>query len=461
MAQFSIHIVDDEESIRLGLTDLLSSQYAVSAFPDAESAIEAMRGAPPDLVLLDIGLPGMNGVEALAAIKREHPEALVIMITAYEDVRSVVAAMKGGAHDYIVKPLQPESLEIGVRNALETIRLTKEVRSLQERCLSENLPCMIGESDEIRDVMELVKQLARSPDTPVLILGETGTGKELIAGAIHLRSPNFQGPLVSVNCASIPKELIESELFGYERGAFTGAQSGGKKGLVELAAGGTLFLDEVGDLSLEAQAKLLRFLEEGEFYRVGGTRKLSARTRVVSATNKDLPDLIARGLYREDLYYRLAVAKVEVPSLDRRRDDIVPIAEHFLHGFARKFGKAFTGFSDEAREAVRDYRWRGNVRELRNVVERAALISRGPRIELPDLGIGGAASPGTGPAQSPSKGYPPLPADGFDLKGALEATERFYIAEALAATGGNESRAAALLDLNHHTFRYRARKLGF
>ena len=253
--------------------------------------------------------------------------------------------MKGGAFDYMVKPIHPETLEVNVGNALETVRLKKEVRELQERSLRENVPMFIGESNAVQDVMEFVEAVAKSPDTPILIVGETGTGKELVAGAIHYRSPNFRGPLVSVNCASIPRELIESELFGYEKGAFTGASLGGKKGLVEQAAGGTLFLDEVGDLSLEAQAKLLRFLEEGEFYRVGGIRKQKLPVRIVSATNKDLQELIADGQFREDLYYRLAVVKIVVPSLNDRREDILPIATHFLVEYSRKFGKRFTGIS--------------------------------------------------------------------------------------------------------------------
>ncbi|MGE5189069.1 MAG: sigma-54-dependent transcriptional regulator [Gemmatimonadota bacterium] len=458
MISFSVWIVDDEESIRQGIADALADRYAVTAFPSAEAALEAIGPAAPDLVLLDIGLPGMSGIEALRVLKQRHPEVLVIMITAYEDVNSVVAAMKGGAHDYILKPLHMESLEMSIRNALETIRLRKEVNALRERYLKEHLPCYMGESREIRDVMELVKVLAASPDTPVLVLGETGTGKELVASAIHYGSPNFRGPFVEVNCASIPKELIESELFGYERGAFTGAKAEGKKGLVEQAEGGTLFLDEVGDLSLEAQAKLLRFLEEGDYYRVGGTKKLKVRTRVVSATNKNLESLIEKGLFREDLYYRLAVVKVEVPSLDRRREDIVPIALHFLVEFSRKFHKPLTGISPEAREAIMNFHWRGNVRELRNTIERAVLIGKGPELELRDLGMEGRG--GIAERSGGDKPYPALPVDGMDLRAAQESMERFYLQEALAMTGGNESRAAALLNLNHHTFRYRCRKLG-
>ncbi len=459
MIAWSIYVVDDEETIRQGIEDALRDRYAVKVFPTAETALDAMGSAPPDLVLLDIGLPGMSGIDALRTVKERYPDTLVIMITAYEDVNSVVSAMKNGAHDYIVKPLHMESLEMSIRNALGTIRLRKEVRALQERYLKENVPCFMGDSREIRDVMELVKVLAASPDTPVLVLGETGTGKELVASAIHYGSPNFRGPFVSVNCASIPRELIESELFGYERGAFTGAKAEGKKGLVEQAEGGTLFLDEVGDLSLDAQAKLLRFLEEGDYYRVGGTKKLKARTRVVSATNKNPLSLIEKGFFREDLYYRLAVVKVELPSLEKRREDIVPIAMHFLVEFGRKFNKRFTGISAAARDVMMKFHWKGNVRELRNAIERAALIGKGPEVEVHDLGMEERGG-GMAPRAIGEHGYPPLPPEGIDLRSVQEAMEKFYLQEALNATGGNESRAAALLNLNHHTFRYRCRKLG-
>ncbi|MBE9569362.1 MAG: sigma-54-dependent Fis family transcriptional regulator, partial [Proteobacteria bacterium] len=330
MITYSIYIVDDEVTIREGITMALEADYRVEAFSTAETAIDAMKNDPPDLVLLDIGLPGMNGIEALRTIKNLYPDILVVMITAYEDVNTVISAMKLGAYDYVVKPIYMDGLEVTIRNALETVRLRKEVQILQERYLKQNLPCFIGESNAIHDVMEFVGMVAKSPDTPILILGETGTGKELIASAIHFRSPNFKGPLMTVNCAAIPKDLVESELFGYEKGAFSGASASGKKGLVEDAANGTLFLDEVGDLSLEAQAKLLRFLEEGEFYRIGGTKKLQVQTRVVSATNKDLDSMIEKGLFRNDLYFRLGVIKVQIPSLNERPDDILPLAKHFL-----------------------------------------------------------------------------------------------------------------------------------
>lgn len=460
MITYSIFIVDDEETIREGLSHALRSGYGVRSFAAAEPALEAIREAPPDLVLLDLGLPGMSGLEAIGEMKSLAPEILVVVITAFEDVNSVVSAMRQGAYDYIVKPLQVSTLEVTIRNALETIRMKKEIRALQEKYLRENLPCFIGESDTIQGVMELVSTLAKSPDTPILILGETGTGKELVAGAIHYRSPNFKGPLICVNCAAIPKELIESELFGYEKGAFSGASASGKKGLVEQAAGGTLFLDEVGDLSMEAQAKLLRFLEEGEFYRVGGTRKHHVRTRVVSATNKDLVAQIRLGLFREDLYYRLAVAKIEVPSLNKRPDDIVPMARHFLLEFNGKFGKSFTGIAPDAENALRAYRWKGNVRELKNLVERGALVGKGPAMTLQDLGIGMPSEGGNGKRETEEQRFPAFPPEGVDLEAVQKSLEKHYIEEAMRRTGGNESQAAKLLNINHHTFRYRRKKLG-
>ena len=461
MKPFSLFIVEDEESVRYGITLALDGKYRVRGFADAESAIGAMREDAPDLVIMDIGLPGMNGIEAFVAMRGIRPDVVGLITTAFEDVPTVVSAMKAGAYDYVVKPLHMETLEMHVENALETIRLNKEVRDLQARYLRDNMPLFIGESHAVREVMEFVEAVAKSPDTPVLIEGETGTGKELIAAAIHCRSPNFRGSLVSVNCAAIPRELVESELFGYEKGAFTGARSGGKKGLVEQAADGTLFLDEVGDLSAEAQAKLLRFLEEGEFYHVGGTRVLNVATRIVSATNKDLQGLIAEGRFREDLFYRLAVVKVGIPSLNERREDIVPIARHYLVEFAKKFGRAFSGFTRDAETVLTNCRWKGNVRELKNVVERAVLTAKGNTVTREDLGID-RARPGKEPATPAPMGisFPALTLSGVTLDALQESFDRYYLNEALRLAEGNESRAASLLHINHHTFRYRRKRLG-
>ncbi len=459
MIQYFIYIVDDEETIREGVTMALEAHYQVEAFATAESAIDAVKDHPPDLVLLDIGLPGMDGIEALSKMKDLYPDMLIVMITAYEDIDTVIAAMKLGAHDYVVKPLHMDALEVTVHNALETIRLRKEVQILQEQYLKENLPCIVGESSAIQDVMEFISTVAKSPDTPILLVGETGTGKELIAHAIHHRSPNFKGPFMTVNCAAIPKDLIESELFGYEKGAFSGARASGKKGLIEEAANGTLFLDEVGDLSFEAQAKLLRFLEAGEFYRVGSTKKLHIQTRIVSATNKDLEGLIKKEAFRKDLYFRLGVVMVQIPSLNERRDDIIPIAKHFLLEFSNKFGKTYTGISQQAESALMAYNWTGHVRELKNLVERAVLTGRGPELEIQDLGIEGVKKAKAGRQAKDEFVFPPLSEAGIDLASIQESLEKYYIKEAIRMAGGNESRAAKLLNMNHHTFRYRRKKL--
>jgi DNA-binding NtrC family response regulator len=458
MTNYSVFVVDDEGVAREGVTLALKREYQVQAFASAEAVIDALESDPPDLILLDIGLPGMSGVEALKIIKKKHPEIIVIMITAYEDLETVISAMKLGAYDYVVKPLKMDSLIANVRVALETISMRKEIQMLHEKYLKENLPCFIGESDSILDIMEIVKRVAESPDTSILIVGETGTGKELIAKAIHYRSPHFKGAIVSVNCAAIPKELIESELFGYEKGAFSGADASGKMGLVEKAADGTLFLDEVGDLSLAAQAKLLRFLEEGEYYRVGGTQKHQVKPRIVSATNRDLPKMIESGKFREDLYYRLAVVKIEIPSLNQRPDDILPIAQNFLLEFGGKFGKTFTYISPDAEAALQNYHWTGNVRELKNLVERAVLMSDGPVLRAENLELKKIRmdEPDIKPGDMPV--IPPLLASGIDFTSILGSIEKYYFDAALKMAGGNESRAASLLGLTRDTFRYRIKK---
>jgi two-component system response regulator AtoC len=456
---YSIYVVDDEEVVREGVALALTRDYQVETFPKAEAALEALENDFPDLILLDIGLPGMSGIEALKEIKRLYPEILIIMITAYEDVTTVVSAMKLGAYDYVVKPLHMDALIVNVQNALETIRMRKEIKALCENYLKENLPCFIGDSNAIQDVMEVVRKVAQSLDTSILILGETGTGKELIAKAIHYRSPNFKGPLITVNCAAIPKELIESELFGYEKGAFSGASVSGKIGFVEKAENGTLFLDEVGDLSMEAQAKLLRFLEKGEFYRVGGTSKRQARTRIISATNRDLERMIENGGFRKDLYYRLAVIKIEVPSLNQRRNDIISIAKYFLLEFSRKFEKTFVRISPQAERALKEFHWKGNVRELKNVIERAVLIGEGSVLTPQHIGLEGVYRDEVSEECKNKTELPPLSKSGINYPSIMQSIEKYYIEEALTMAKGNESKAARLLLLSRDTFRYRKSKL--
>jgi DNA-binding NtrC family response regulator len=457
VSAFTLFVVDDDETSRQIMSFVLERVYGVRAFSTAEDALDALQSERPDLILLDVGLPGMSGVDALKVIKATYPEVLVIMVTAYGDIETVIAAMKLGAYDYVVKPFHVDALKICVENALQTIRMRKEIQAMQERALRENVPCFVAESNAIQDVMQLVETVARSPEAPALILGESGTGKELIASTIHYKSQNYKGPFVTLNCAAIPRDLLESELFGYVKGAFTGAADSGKEGLVERAAGGTLFLDEVGDLSPEAQAKLLRFLDSGELYRLGSTRKQHIRTRIVSATNKDLEELIGQNRFRKDLFYRLSVIRIEVPSLNRRREDIVPIASYYLVEFSNKYGKRFHDISQEAREALTGYDWKGNVRELRNVIERCVLLENGPEITISGLRLQGiGATPRADEDSSAWKGeFPPLPDEGINL----EALEEHYLKAALRRTKGNDVQAAKLLGMSYYAFRYRKKQM--
>ncbi len=301
MIRYSIAIVDDEETIRDSMDIALGDEYTIFLYEDAESFVKSMEEKLPDVVLMDIGLPVMSGIQALEIIKACSSNIPVIMISAYEDINMVIKSMKTGAFDFILKPINPDILELTIKKAIASIALIKEVQILQEKFLQENEPCFIGESKNIENIMDFINLVSKSPDTPIMILGETGTGKELIARAIHARSPVFQGPFVAVNCSAFPEELIESELFGYEAGAFSGAKKQGKKGFLEEADQGTLFLDEVADLSAAGQAKLLRFLESGEFYKLGGTKKYIIQTRVVSATNKNLELLVEQEKFRKDL----------------------------------------------------------------------------------------------------------------------------------------------------------------
>ena len=460
MKSYLIHVVDDEPITRKGIALALRKKYRAKIFSTAEAAIASMTRETPDMILLDIGLPGMSGIEALEKIRQQYPEMLVIMITANEDIDLVVSVVKSGAYNYVVKPIQMDALMISVQNALETIRMKKEIQLLRERHLRENLPCFIGKSHAIRDIMAIVKKVAQSRDTAVLIAGETGTGKELIAEAIHHQSPNFKGPLLSVNCGAIPEGLIESEMFGYEKGAFTGADTSGKMGLVERAEGGTLFLDEIGDLSMDAQVKLLRFLEEGEYYRLGGSRKHQVRTRVVSATNKDLMHMVEQGLFRQDLYYRLAVVKIEIPSLNQRREDILPMAQHFLTEISQKYGKFFTGISSDTENMLKKFHWKGNARELRNLIERGVLLSHGPELDLESFFSEDSYPNALSRGPEKQMQLPAMSPSGMNFPMFLKSVETHYFKESLKIAKNNESKAARLLQLSRDTFRYRRKKLG-
>ncbi len=460
MIKYSISIVDDEETIRDGLKLILSDTYDISCFADAETFFSSLDKISPDLVLMDIGLPLMSGIEALSIIKKKTPDLPVIMITAFEDINMVIQSMKTGAFDFILKPMNPDILELTIKKAISSIALRKEVKILQEKYLKDNQPCFIGKSKKIEAVMDFINMVAKSPDTPIMIMGETGTGKELIANAIHARSPVFQGPFITVNCAAFPDDLLESELFGYEEGAFSGAKKQGKKGLIEEAHNGTLFLDEVADLSLPGQAKLLRFLESGEFYKVGGTKKYIVRVRIVSATNKDLEKLIDQEQFRKDLFFRLCVIKAKIPSLNERRDDILPLAKYFLYEFNKKFKKNLKSFSDDAQNLLQHHMFTGNVRELKNIIERASLIAQNDTItnDLFEIQQNSHTVKIPEPNQLIDQQIN-IPDKGIHLGQILEDIEKKYLEHALKLTKGNESKAARLLNMNHHTLRYKWKKL--
>jgi two-component system response regulator HydG len=378
-------VVDDDPAVRQSLERTLTREgYTVVQAPDGQSGLDRLRAGGIDLVLSDLKMPGLSGLDLLREVKSVAGDVDVIMLTAFGTVEEAVQAMKDGAVDFLTKPFQRAQLIRVIRKALERRALIEQNRVLQRR-LDDLLRQgnIIGASAAFRRMMTLVDQVANSSAT-VLVQGESGTGKELIARAIHERSPRRAGPFVAVNCAALPETLLESELFGYEKGAFTGA-AGRKEGRFELADGGTLFLDEVADLSLVTQPKILRVLQEGEFERVGGVRTLRVDVRIVAASNQDLAALVKERRFREDLYYRLNVITITAPPLRERKEDVSVLAQHFLRLYAAKNNRTLEGFSDEALGCLEAYSWPGNVRELENVVERAVVLARGTTIEITDL----------------------------------------------------------------------------
>ena len=384
-APATLLVADDDPAVRQSLERALTREgYAVVLAPDGQSALERLQSGGVDLVLSDLKMPGLTGLELLREAKAVAPDVDVILLTAFGTVEEAVRAMKDGATDFLTKPFQRAQLTKVVRQALERRELIAQNRALQKR-LDDLLRQgnMIGTSPAFRRLMTLVQQVADSSAT-VLIQGESGTGKELVARAIHERSSRRNGPFIAVNCAALPETLLESELFGYEKGAFTGA-AGRKEGRFELADGGTLFLDEIADLSPVTQPKILRVLQEGEFERVGGTRSLRVDVRIVTATNQDLAALVRDKRFREDLFYRLNVITIQVPPLRDKREDVPVLAQHFLRVYAAKNNRQLDGFTDEAIGCLEAYAWPGNVRELENVVERAVVLARGSRVEAVDL----------------------------------------------------------------------------
>jgi len=444
----SILIVDDEVEHGHSLRRIFEREsLTVYTAVSGELALEVVRQHPIELILTDLMLPGMSGQDLLKAARAIRPNVDVVVMTAYGTVEVAVSAMREGAYDFIQKPFKSALVIRTVERALERQALRAEnvmlKRELAEIGRTRARP-IVGGSPAMVDMMEMVQQAAPSTAT-VLIRGESGTGKELIARAVHELSLRATGPLVVVNCAALPESILESELFGYEKGAFTGANAR-KEGRIERADGGTLFLDEIGEMTPSSQAKLLRVLQEGEIDRVGGTQPVKVDFRLVAATNRDLAKMIEDGKFREDLYYRLAVISIVLPPLRERPEDILLIGDHFARQFAGKNKKEIAGFSEEARDALRGYRWPGNVRELENVVERAVVLARGPVIGLGDL---------PKPIQSSMAAADPVHRDGarvsIPLGMKLEDVERILIHETLRHTHGDKSLAAQLLGIAPRT----------
>jgi two-component system response regulator PilR (NtrC family) len=447
-------IVDDEQSMREWLTIALSQDgYDVEAAASGEDAIKVLDRTPVDVALVDLRMPGMDGLATLRAIKRASEAVSVIIMTAYATAETAVHALKEGAYDYIIKPFKVDELRHLCRKALEERRLRGEnVRLRHEVEARYHFGNLIGKSPQMREIFSTIERLGDSKAT-VLVLGESGTGKELVAKAIHFNSNRKAGPFVTVNCGAIPQELIESELFGHVKGAFTGAMAA-KQGLFEVADGGTLFLDEVSELPPHLQVKLLRVLEDPEIRPVGGVKPVRVDVRIVAATNRDLAQAMARGTFRQDLYYRLNVILLNLPPLRERREDLPLLVDHFLRKFAEASGRPIKVVSPATFAALESYPWPGNVRELENVIERAVTLERGAVLgpdALPDS-FRNRRAPDVAPIE--------LPPEGLNLDQLIEGLEKDLLTQALRRSGGVQTRAAQLLQTTFRSFRYRLQKYG-
>jgi len=451
-----ILVVDDERSMRELLAIVLRREgYEVLLAENGKSAIATLEREPVDILISDIKMPDLSGVEVLRAAKRIDQDILGIMITAFASTDTAVEAMRLGACDYLSKPFDVDLLRMKVREKIESRQLRQENVLLKRRLgLSHQFANIIGRSEVMLDVFKMIETVARTNST-ILLTGESGTGKGLVAQAVHFHSLRRDRPVVAVNCGALPEALLESELFGHMRGSFTGADTN-KKGLIEVAERGTVFLDEIGEMSPVMQVKLLRVLQERKFRRVGGLDEMQADIRVIAATNQDLSKLVADGRFREDLFYRINVIGIHLPPLRDRREDIPLLAEHFLAKYNEQMGKAVGAVSHEAAEVLQRYDWPGNIRELENTIERAVALESTPTIlldSLPPTVLGGAARPVA--ASGPDAG---LPAAGFDLEAHVQQIERGYLAEALKRAGGVQVKAAELLGMSFRSFRYYVKK---
>jgi two-component system response regulator HydG len=451
-ANGSILVVDDDTAHRTMLRTLVGGWgYEIAEADDGGTAIDRVRQQAYDLVLMDVRMLKVSGLEALAAVKKLNPAIPVVIMTAYSSVETAVDALKQGAHDYLTKPLDFDKLKITIERAMEHTRLKEENRRLRESLdLQFDRSRIIGRSPAMVKLLDTVSQVAPSEAT-VLITGESGTGKELIAAAIHFNSSRRDGPFVQLNCAAITETLLESELFGHEKGAFTGAERR-REGRFHQADGGSLFLDEVSEMPLSMQVKLLRVLQEREFTRVGGDAAVRVDVRLIAATNRHLPDLIAAGKFREDLYYRLNVVGLIVPPLRERREDIPLLAQHFLETFAQRNRKLIKGFTPQAMDNLTRYGWPGNVRELMNAVERAVVLSRTQYLPVEDF----ALVPDEEPPRDVSAPSPIGAAENL----ALDEIEKTTILRALESAGGNKSETARRLGITRRTLHKKLKAYG-
>jgi two-component system response regulator AtoC len=449
-------VIDDEKLLRWSLQQNLSKEgFTVITAERGMQGLELFAEEQPDIILLDVHLPDVSGINVLESIKKENRDAIIIMITAFGDIQTAVKTIKIGAYDFVEKPFNMDKLKILIGKALETVSLRKEVSQFRSQ-LSKNYSFanIIAKSQEMLKICEVVRKVARSDATTILLQGESGTGKDLIAKVIHYESRRVDKPFMDINCTTLPETLVESELFGFEKGAFTDAKQM-KKGLFELADGGTVFLDEIADMKLSTQAKLLKIIENKTFKRIGGAKDISVDLRIVAATNKSLTEEVKNETFREDLYYRLKVIPILIPPLRERRDDILPLARFFIEEFNREFKKTVEGISKETAHAFVNYPWPGNIRELRNVIERAMILENEDYIlpeHLPvELLSFDSRNKATG-AVSIS-----IPPGGLDI----EEIEKELIRQALDLAKWNQTKAARLLNLTRDALRYRMQKFGF
>ncbi|QNO16062.1 sigma-54-dependent Fis family transcriptional regulator [Alkalicella caledoniensis] len=441
-----ILVVDDERNMRWAIKNALVKEgFDVFEASNGKEGLEMLASIEPNLVLLDIRMPGMDGIETLTEIKKKDKDVPVIMITAHGTMEMAIDALKLGALDFVSKPFELEKLKIIIRNALDLRNMKEEISYLKEELRYNTGQRIIGSSKKMQDVLDMVNRVAKTNAT-VLILGESGTGKEVIANAVHYNSDRKDNPYIKVNCGAIPENLIESELFGYEKGAFTGAGSR-KIGKFERANKGTIFLDEIGELSLPLQVKLLRVLQQKEFERVGGTENIKIDIRIITATNKNLLEMVEKGLFREDLYYRLNVIPIELPPLRERVEDIPQLIDYFTEKYSLELSKKDVKIDSSVIQILCDYTWKGNIRELENVIERMVILCDGNRITENII-------PAEVKIPSTSENSIVLPAKGLKL----EEVEKELIVQALTRTDNNQTKAARLLGITRHTLLYRMEK---